>query len=69
MIYIKTSQGIERTWHTGQSKPVLLNVCELQADCDELSKIERQFTNIPMCKKSVVKWRGEMAQVIYDNLV
>jgi len=26
------------------------------------------FQNIPMAKRGYVKWRGEMAQFIYDNL-
>ena len=45
------------------------NVIEVQADCDELTYIEMNFGNIPIArKKRVVKWTGDFAVFIYNNL-
>jgi hypothetical protein len=41
---------------------------KVQADGDELDRISRTFTNIPMPGSSVVTWRGEMAQFIAEHL-
>jgi len=60
----------ERVWHINQKKPHLLGpFIEVQADMDELDAIKAQFSNLPTPHgKSVVSWKGEMAQFIYDNL-
>lgn len=40
----------------------------VQADGDELEKIRRQFQNIPMTNNLVVRWYGETARFIFENL-
>ena len=40
----------------------------LQADGDELEKIKQEFTGIPMHKGRVVRWSGETAYFIVQNL-
>ena len=43
---------------------------EVQADGDELSHIEKRFTNLPMVTGSrVVTWSGDHAKFILDNLL
>ena len=39
-----------------------------QADGDELNEIQRQFSFIPMHSGPVVKWQGEMAAFIAENI-
>lgn len=57
-------------WHVGQSKPDFEGACvEVQADGHELSHIEASFKNLPIPNETrVVKWKGDLAQFIYDNL-
>ncbi len=57
-------------WHIGQSKPTLEGKCvEVQADGHELDHIKASFTNLPISNETrVVKWSGDLAQFIYDNL-
>jgi len=43
------------------------NLC-IQADGDELELIRNQFTGIPITTTRVVRWRGETAGFILDNL-
>lgn len=41
----------------------------IQADCDELVAILSQFQNLPSpLHQRVVKWYGETARFIYNNL-
>lgn len=65
--------------HVGTSLPMLVNeeLIEIQADCDELDFILRNFKYIPLAweerggQKSVVsvmKWFGDTAKFIYFNL-
>lgn len=83
MLYIVldiNGQEMEKEWHTGDPSPVrgdtLLGealaekVKFVQADCGELTYIYDRFTNIPRPgDKRVVKWRGEFARFIVENLV
>lgn len=62
-------------WHVGQQRPCLVgdtpfeDVCEIQADGHELDHIRSRFKNLPDSPDSaVVRWKGEMAQFIYDHL-
>lgn len=55
--------------HIGQK--IQLNsetVVEIQADCDELEFIKRNFTNIRMCTSRVVTFLNEDAKFIAHNL-
>lgn len=40
----------------------------VQADGDELQYIKENFAHIPIGPAVVAKWRGEMAQFIFENL-
>ena len=40
----------------------------VQADGDELEKISDQFVNLPITTGRVVRWQGEMARFIVNNL-
>ena len=51
--------------------PTLVNeeIDYIQADCDELDYINNEFRNLPNpIHKRVVRWYGEMARFIYQNL-
>lgn len=68
MLYI-VSKNQEKTWYVGNPVPKMENVIEVQADGDELHYIEMHFRGIPIaCKKQVVKWTGDFAVFIYNNL-
>ncbi len=69
MLYFITPQNTERTWHIGCACPIFTSgVIEVQADCDELEYIRRNFTNIPFHNGRVVKWTGEFATFIYNGI-
>lgn len=68
-------------WHVGQARPCLVDeldfyrdkpfddVCEIQADGHELLYIRSRFKNLPDVPDSyAVRWKGEIAQFIYDHL-
>lgn len=60
----------EYTWHINNTKPPLppeAYIMLFQADGDELDLIISRLKNVPYCY-SVAKWRGQMAQFIYDNI-
>jgi hypothetical protein len=40
----------------------------VQADGHELELIKRQFTNIPMTANRVVRWQGDDAKFIINNI-
>ena len=69
-----TGTTITHTWHTGCPVPPEYDgkaeVCKLQADGDELDFILYSFVNIPhpVNSQKVVKWHGDMARFIVDNL-
>jgi hypothetical protein len=83
-VMIRTNTGFvrENVWHTsdalgiGDSNSNRLsarfgmdaNCIEIQADGDELHLICKRFTNIPCGPGPVVRWKGEIARFIYDNL-
>jgi len=78
MLYIVRKNGDTFDWHVGEKKPSrnpsnefepFTDVCEIQADGHELDYIRKNFSNLPMCHKAVVTWKGEWAQFIYDHLV
>jgi hypothetical protein len=69
MLYFVDKNGKEKTWHVGSPIPQMENVVEVQVDGDELTYIEMNFGNIPISrKKQVVKWTGDFALFIYNNL-
>jgi hypothetical protein len=69
MLYFTDKNGKSKTWNIGSPVPKMENVAEIQADCDELTYIEMNFGNIPIArKKRVVKWTGDFAMFIYNNL-
>lgn len=62
-------------WHIGEVRPCLANntsfedVCEIQADGHELLYIRSRFKNLPDVPDNYgVRWKGEIAQFIYDHL-
>ena len=70
--YIENDNGIAcGTWYVGTKKPPIKpnRISFLQADGDELRQIQIQFTGIPnLTYDGICKWRGEMAQFIFENL-
>ena len=75
MLYVARRNGSEHTWHVGEVIPhtwdnyKFQDVSEIQADCNELDYIRKNFVNIPDCPTSLhMKWTGDIAQFIYDNL-
>lgn len=60
-------------WHVGGSLLVSSESHEIesvQADCDELMRIYDCFENIPKHRtKRVVKWYGDLAAFIVDNIM
>lgn len=69
MLYFVDKNGKELIWRIGNALPNMENVVEVQADCDELTYIEMNFGNIPIArKKRVVKWTGDFAVFIYNNM-
>ena len=67
MLSIETVDGQYTEFHVGDDHP-RMSVTSLQADCDELDLIRRQFSGIPMTAWRVMLWRGEWAQFIADNI-
>lgn len=63
---------MEKQWHVNQPLPFRPDdvqvVVEVQADCDELEAIKRQFINLPMTNGRVVRWFGDHARFIAANL-
>ncbi len=61
-------------WHIGEPNPLkdvperVAQVIEVQADGDELGHIANTFTNVPMAKKNTVRWHGDIAKFIAQNL-
>jgi hypothetical protein len=72
MMYItSTNSCVIHEWHIGEDFPVNtenFDVLEIQADSDELEAIRKYFSNIPMSSRLSVRWTGEMAQFIIDNM-
>jgi hypothetical protein len=59
----------EHCWSFGHPFPRLKGAClEVRAFGHELEYLKSNFRDLPMAHKSVVIWKGEMAQFIYDNL-
>lgn len=76
MAFTAISSRCQWTWHLNSrnSKPALdytkfsERVVSFQADGHELESIRIRLPNVPITLGGVCKWRGEMAQFIYDNL-
>lgn len=72
MLFISTRskpEGYE--WNVGRPVPSVRvgEVVEIQADGDELSHIDSTFSGtLPVPKKSVAHWYGDLARTIYLNL-
>jgi len=73
---LRECEPYDYTWHVGLQRPCAVgdtpfgDVCEIQADCHELDYIRSRFKNLPDSPDSrVVRWKGEMAQFIYDHLI
>jgi hypothetical protein len=71
MLYIVTNAGTTG-WHTEDPVPRFHKqekIFEVQADGDELMYIKENFNHVPMPKhQSVVRWFGDMAAFIANNL-
>lgn len=74
MLIIVTNGTTEDSLHMGgssylkalrETEPVSV---EVQADGHELNAIAEQFINIAMHNGRVVKWTGETARFIFNNL-
>jgi hypothetical protein len=59
----------EYEWHIGRPKPFVGLVTALQADGDELEHIRDIFPALTPRNRIVCNWRGDIAQMIYDNLL
>ncbi len=74
MLYFVYDNGCEKGWHVGDRKPLIrpletLRKCvEVMADGDELDHIVASFHNLPHRTCGIVRWKGEMAQFIHDNI-
>jgi hypothetical protein len=69
MLYFVDSKGAEKGWHVGNRKPLVNQCVEVQADGDELMYILNNMRNLPhSITMSVIVWKGELAQFIYDNI-
>jgi hypothetical protein len=71
MMYIVTNNCITHQWSIGDDLPVNtqeFNVTAIEADNNELEAIRKYFSNIPMSSMMSVRWTGEMAQFIIDNM-
>lgn len=73
--YLIDFEGKAHTWYVNETKPSIpqlshhLPMRELYADGHELQLITTRFKNLPIRRfEQPTKWRGEMAQFIYDNL-
>jgi hypothetical protein len=69
---IKTKDGW-LNWHVGQEGGPMSSfrhgdIDRICADGDELEKIRREITGIPMSKKRVITWYGDDARFIVANL-
>jgi len=80
MLYVVRKNRREFTWHVGTEHPrdysnpkdpkFFNDVIEVQADGHELQRIRDTFGNLPMKHgASVICWKGDLAQFIYDHLV
>jgi predicted amidohydrolase len=67
MIYITKTDGKTYSYHIGQSLPDGDEVIQIQADGDELDHIYNTFSNIPVARKRVVNYFGDMAKFIVEN--
>lgn len=69
-MYITFKNGRERLWHIGSPTPTTdQEVVEVQADGDELEYVINRFKNIPYpSHQRVVKWHGDLAKLIANNL-
>lgn len=68
--WIELQNGNEITWHVQSKKPEGIfhsRIKMLQADGDELDHINKRFINLPSAH-SLCRWRGSMAQFIFENL-
>ena len=66
--------GYTLSWHIGEkfsrkNLPALDWGIMVQADGDELQAIRARCSNIPMHSRSVVRWTGDLARFIVDNVV
>lgn len=74
MSFLLRIPGKSHQWGINDRKPELdyskfsERVQYFQADGDELSYIMLRFRNLPITHGGMCKWRGELAQFIYDNL-
>ena len=69
---LKAGKG-QFEWHINglAKKPFIREFDEIeyfQADSDELGYIMLRLRNVPITHGGTCKWRGELAQFIYDNL-
>ncbi len=69
MMYIVGS-SFEHKWHVGENIPRVnvLNVNEVMADGHELEYIQNIFPTLPIPKKRVVRFIGDVARNIVANL-
>lgn len=74
MLFIQAKHnGVTReyNWHIGKPSPIgpFEIAIFVSADCDELEFIRKHFDNLPIPNhKRVVKWYGDMADFIAQNL-
>ena len=71
-MFIQLGNGLKPIeWHVGEPVPAIAIAADsaVQADGDELVFVESRFQNIPMrVAKSVVRWQGDLARFIVQNL-
>jgi hypothetical protein len=72
MLSVIHKSGRVLQWHTGENfagiRTLSNEISNVQADGDELEHIKRNFSNIPMTNKPVIKWFGDDAKFIVANL-
>jgi hypothetical protein len=71
LLFTETGPSLtDHVWKVNQPKPLFGGGCvEVIATDAELVHIRNQFDNLPFPAGATrVRWRGDLAQFIYDNL-
>lgn len=64
------NEELVKQWHLGDEKTNQLSyrAVEIEADGEELAYIIQHFTNVPLANRRVVKWTGDFATFIWNNI-
>lgn len=69
MLIAVLDSGRDVEWHVGEKLAALPeDVKFVQADCDELEWLTREFNNLPYSGARVQRWYGDVAKMIVWRL-